>query len=46
MTFESTTCTGDPGVVGGRNCSWHNMFAPLLAFFNNTSGYGLYYVPQ
>lgn len=44
----TATCTGDPGGSGAsdRKCSSKAIFAPLEAYFDNTSGWGLMYIPQ
>lgn len=45
MSNASDNCTGDPGTAT-RKCSDKVIYAPLEAYFNNTSGWGLVYIPQ
>lgn len=40
----SSTCTGDPGESGGRQCSPVNLFAPIIAALSGTD-WGLAYMP-
>lgn len=48
ITNGTATCTGDPGGTGenDRKCSSQVIYAPLEAYFNNTTGWGLMYIPQ
>lgn len=41
----SSTCTGEPGVSGGRQCSPVALFAPVGAALGSGSGWGLSYIP-
>jgi hypothetical protein len=48
ITNGTASCTGDPGGSGpnDRKCSAQVIYAPLEAFFNNSTGWGLMYIPQ
>lgn len=39
----TTTCTGDPGATGGRNCSYKVIYAPIIDMFN--AGYAISIIP-
>lgn len=41
----SSTCTGEPGEPGGRQCSPVALFAPVAAALGSGSGWGLSYIP-
>lgn len=41
----SSTCTGEPGASGGRQCSPSAIYAPAALGLNTTTGWGLLVVP-
>jgi len=41
----SNTCTGEPGVSGGRQCSTNALFAPVIAALGSGGSWGLSYIP-
>ncbi len=41
----SSTCTGEPGVSGGRQCSPVAIYAPISLGLNVNTGWGLYIIP-
>lgn len=40
----SNTCTGEPGVTGGRQCSTNVLFAPVIAALGSGGSWGLSYI--
>lgn len=41
----SSTCTGEPAVPGGRQCSPVAIYAPVTLGLNANTGWGFYYIP-